>query len=169
MCLLKWWKEKRPADTGRWDQLLKDGHLPCSPWACPPASVCCWWNQPLLGTLVVVTLQLPCVEGEGEEGWEGERRGRDESKHHQRGRMTFVRAQGVLITGGLGLMHRDSEMMKKKKTNETFYSQERKTQPMSFFLAAKWQGLNFEGTIPKHTQSSFRQKETWGIFIALLW
>lgn len=44
-------------------------------------SDCSWWDQPLLGTLVVVTLQLPC-EGEGKrerdrgrggegEGWEG--------------------------------------------------------------------------------------------------
>lgn len=51
----------------------------------------------------------------------GKRRGRDESKHHQRDRMTFLRAQGLLITGGLGLMHRDSQMMK-EKTNETFCS-----------------------------------------------
>jgi len=63
---------------------------------------------------VVVTLQLPCeTEGEEEKGGKGgERRGKDESKHHQRDRMTFLRAQGLLITGGLGLMHRDSEMMK---------------------------------------------------------
>lgn len=31
-----------------------------------------------------------------------EKRGRDESKHHQRDRVTFLRAQGLLITGGLG-------------------------------------------------------------------
>lgn len=30
----------------------------------------------------------------------GERRGRDESKHHQRDRVTFLRAQGSLIRGG---------------------------------------------------------------------
>lgn len=28
--------------------------------ASPLTSLCSWWDQPLLGTLVVVTLQLPC-------------------------------------------------------------------------------------------------------------
>lgn len=89
----------------------------------PPVSLCSWWDQPLLGTLVVVALQLPYERKSGGRKGRvgGERRGRDESKHHQRDRMTFLRAQGLLITGGLGLMHRDGEMMK-WNTNETFYS-----------------------------------------------
>lgn len=44
-------------------------------------SLCSWWDQPLLGTLMVVTLQLPCER----KGVKGEKRGRDESKHHQKG------------------------------------------------------------------------------------
>lgn len=70
-------------------------------------SLCSGWTQPLLGTLVALTLQLPCerkvVKGkkkrrrEGRMG--GQKRGRDESKQHQRDNVTFLRAQGLLIRG----------------------------------------------------------------------
>lgn len=56
--------------------------------------------------------------------------------------MTFLRAQGLLITGGLGLMHRDIEMMK-EKTNETFYSTEETGKQL--LLAAKQDELQFRG------------------------
>lgn len=39
----------------------------------------------------------------------GEKRGRNESKHHQRDRVTFLRAQGPLIRGSFAERERDDD------------------------------------------------------------
>lgn len=95
-----------------------------SPRAFPPASLCSWWDQPLLGTLVVVTLQLPCErQREKGEGWE--RRGRDESKHHQRDRMTFLSSRPADYRRPRVDAQRQAEREREKRATRPFISQQR--------------------------------------------
>jgi len=75
-----------------------------SPWdrggsSLLPTSLGSGWDQPLLGTLVVVTLQLPC---ERERRWKEGRGRRQEEGMNQntiKGTVTSLRAQGQLIRG----------------------------------------------------------------------
>lgn len=78
----------------------------------------------------------------------GERRGRDESKHHQRDRVTFLRAQGSLIRGGSHRRRRERHRrerteQKKRKANETFYFARKRAITLQPRLAAK-QGVLIE-------------------------
>lgn len=96
----------------------------------------------------------------------GERRGRDESKHHQRDRVTFLRAQGSLIRGGSHQRrrgrHRIERMVqkKKRKANETFYFARKRAITLQPRLAAKQGVFNRDA---QSEQNNFKMKGRRGL------
>lgn len=95
----------------------------------------------------------------------GERRGRDESKHHQRDRVTFLRAQGSLIRGGSHRRRRErhrrerTEQKKKKGQRDLLFCEE-KSDYTAASAGSKTRCLNRDA---QSEQNNFKMKGRRGL------
>lgn len=127
-------------------------------------SVCSWRDQPLLGTLVVVTLKLPCGGGRSESGGRGGWEEREEEGMNQ----NTIKGTGWpfwelkahwLEAARTDCGEEDTEE-RKKKANETFYFARKRAITLQPQLAAKQGVFNRDA---QSEQNNFKMKGRRGL------